>query len=394
MQGGGEAGPLKMEAGASAPSPVTSVDGVCAELQVVDPAGEGVTPEAVEETRQVIADRLAATGVAAPTIRAERSDRIVLVLPEVVPGSEADTALRDLVVARGVVRFLAVPTELQGQVAEGPVPAAMDGVAPILDGSDVAGASVGDDPATRQVVIDLVLTEEGGRLFDEFAAAHLGEQIAIVADDTVLSAPTLNAAAFEGQVQVSGTSRPTRRPAWRRSSAPGRCRWRSARSAGPVCEERGATALGLTRPAHRACHPWHTPATRRCTRGTSQQDALGPVAPRHGGCEVRTWPSTSRPRDDERRRDRRALAPAHAVRVGRPERGRPDPGRDRQGRLLLLGRRQALPRLQQPADVREHRPRRPARHRRHRRPGAEARLREPVHGARAASAPRRRSSPS
>ena len=36
--------------------------------------------------------------------------------------------------------------------------------------------------------------------------------------------------------------------------------------------------------------------------------------------------------------------------------GRPDPGRRRQGRLLLDARGQALPRLQQPADVHEHRP--------------------------------------
>ena len=39
----------------------------------------------------------------------------------------------------------------------------------------------------------------------------------------------------------------------------------------------------------------------------------------------------------------------------------PDPGGAREGRLLLDAGRQALHRLQQPADVREHRPRRPAR---------------------------------
>ena len=57
------------------------------------------------------------------------------------------------------------------------------------------------------------------------------------------------------------------------------------------------------------------------------------------------------------------------------------------GRLLLHARRQALPRLQQPADVREHRPWRPARHRGHQGPGSTAGLRQPVHGHRAARPP-------
>ena len=64
------------------------------------------------------------------------------------------------------------------------------------------------------------------------------------------------------------------------------------------------------------------------------------------------------------RRDRRALEAVHAVRLAGAVQGVADRGRSR-GRHLLLGRRrQALHRLQQPADGREHRPRRPARDRR------------------------------
>ena len=68
--------------------------------------------------------------------------------------------------------------------------------------------------------------------------------------------------------------------------------------------------------------------------------------------------------DHDRRRDRRAVEAAHDLRVVRAERRRSDSRRPRQGRLLLDARRQALPRLQQPVDVREHRPRRRARRRR------------------------------
>ena len=69
--------------------------------------------------------------------------------------------------------------------------------------------------------------------------------------------------------------------------------------------------------------------------------------------------------------------------------GRPDPGRARGGRLLLDARGQALPRLQQPAHVHEHRPLAPARGEGHPGAGGDARLREPVHGHRGARAARR-----
>ena len=64
---------------------------------------------------------------------------------------------------------------------------------------------------------------------------------------------------------------------------------------------------------------------------------------------------------DDRRRDDRAVEEAHALRVVGAVEGRSDPGGARQGHLLLDARRQALHRLQQPADVRQHRPRRRAR---------------------------------
>ena len=93
--------------------------------------------------------------------------------------------------------------------------------------------------------------------------------------------------------------------------------------------------------------------------------------------------------DHDRRRDRRALEEAHDLRVVGAGRRRSDSGRAREGRLLLDAGRQALHRLQQPADVRQHRPRRRARHQGHPGAGGDARLRQSVHGHRAARAARR-----
>ena len=59
--------------------------------------------------------------------------------------------------------------------------------------------------------------------------------------------------------------------------------------------------------------------------------------------------------DHDRRGDGRPLPPPHDLRVVGAVEGGPDPGRPRRGRLLLDARGQALPRLQQPAHVLEHR---------------------------------------
>ena len=68
-------------------------------------------------------------------------------------------------------------------------------------------------------------------------------------------------------------------------------------------------------------------------------------------------------RHHDRRRHDRAEPPAHAVRVVRAGRRQSDSGRARQGLLFLDAGREALSRLQQPVDVRQHRPWRRARHR-------------------------------
>jgi len=49
------------------------------------------------------------------------------------------------------------------------------------------------------------MTEEGARLFDQYAASHFGQQFAIVLDGIVQSAPTIQAQRFGGKAQISGS---------------------------------------------------------------------------------------------------------------------------------------------------------------------------------------------
>lgn len=70
-----------------------------------------------------------------------------------------------------------------------------------LDGRIVADASV-DNNSQWFVVVEL--TPEGSEAFDALAAEVIGSQLAVVLDGVVLSAPTVSASEFGGQLTVTG----------------------------------------------------------------------------------------------------------------------------------------------------------------------------------------------
>jgi preprotein translocase subunit SecD len=78
---------------------------------------------------------------------------------------------------------------------------------PIFGGGQIAAARPGVTQ-TGLPAVDIELEAEAARLFDDYAAKHQGERFAIVLDGLVQSAPTINAARFNGQAQISGDFTP------------------------------------------------------------------------------------------------------------------------------------------------------------------------------------------
>ncbi len=176
------------------------IGGLRGEYQVVATDAQTVTPEILEQTRLIIENRVNATGVSEPIVVTQGADRISVELP----GVEDEGEIRNLIGTTGVLEFMPVPAALQGSVTEGPLPEAMADVEPLFTGVEIASAAIASDPTTREIVVDLQLKETGARLFDEYAAQHYGEQFAIVLDDQVVSAPTIQATRFGGRAQISG----------------------------------------------------------------------------------------------------------------------------------------------------------------------------------------------
>jgi SecD/SecF fusion protein len=78
----------------------------------------------------------------------------------------------------------------------------------VLEGSDVAdaegGATTDSTTGSRQYVVSLTLTDDGADKFAEATAANVGNQIAIVYDNGILSAPNVNEAITAGKAQITG----------------------------------------------------------------------------------------------------------------------------------------------------------------------------------------------
>lgn len=80
----------------------------------------------------------------------------------------------------------------------------------VLEGTDVADASGGayQDSKTnsREYIVSLTLTDEGKGKFATATEENVGKQIAIVYDNSILSAPNVNEAITGGQAQITGMS--------------------------------------------------------------------------------------------------------------------------------------------------------------------------------------------
>ena len=100
--------------------------------------------------------------------------------------------------ANAILEELGKPGSLQFPTADGEV---------VLEGTAVAEAQAGsttDSYQNRQYVVELVLTDEGAQKFAEATSANIGNQIAIVYDGSVISAPTVQNAITDGRCQITG----------------------------------------------------------------------------------------------------------------------------------------------------------------------------------------------
>jgi preprotein translocase subunit SecD len=171
--------------------------GLRGEYRALPTAESPITTETMATIRTIIENRINQYGVAEPVVQTQGSDRIVVEIPGVTNEQE----VRNLIGSTGLLQFVGVTPGATGvQQGSANPPGEL-----LFTGSEVASAAPGTDPTGRRA-IDIKLKENGARIFDEYAAQHGNQrdQIAIVLDGIVQSAPSINASNFGGNVQIQG----------------------------------------------------------------------------------------------------------------------------------------------------------------------------------------------
>ncbi len=101
--------------------------------------------------------------------------------------------------ANAILEELGKPGSLTFQLADG---------TEVLDGSHVASAQAGtqkDNMGNSEYVVTLSFDSEGAKAFGDATSSHVGEQIYIIYDGDVLSAPVVREAITDGSCVISGS---------------------------------------------------------------------------------------------------------------------------------------------------------------------------------------------
>jgi preprotein translocase subunit SecD len=114
-----------------------------------------------------------------------------------LPGVSDPEAIRKLVGTTGRLDFIPIPP-----TATPPADGTEITYPALFSGDQVETATIGTDQ-TGQRTVNFVLKSAGQKLFADFTAGHVGEYFAIALDSRVISAPRINEAIPNGQVQIS-----------------------------------------------------------------------------------------------------------------------------------------------------------------------------------------------
>jgi preprotein translocase subunit SecD len=207
-------------------------------LEVDLPETQDVDPNALADARLILENRANGLGVSEVQFQIAGTRRIVAEFPGLTNTDEVLAVLKQV----GQLAFVPLGTEFMpegtsilvdytdvgGKAPElpatpTPAPTATpdaEGTTPvvtpvpateqptvykaIMTGADIKTVVVGRDEYNKPAV-DFTLSDEGAKIFGDFTSAHVGEILAIVMDDVIVSAPSIGSAITDGQGQISGS---------------------------------------------------------------------------------------------------------------------------------------------------------------------------------------------
>lgn len=172
-----------------------------------------MTDEALQQAIVVIRNRIDQLGVSEPVIQRQGQDHIAVQLPGVQDTQRA----KSIIGSTAQLEFKMVDEQhdlaaaLKGDVPPGDAIYYGSNGTPyllekqtVLTGRYLSNASGGIDNNTGQSVVDVSFDSEGTRIFGELTSQHVGQRMAILLDDKVVTAPVIREAITGGRAQIDG----------------------------------------------------------------------------------------------------------------------------------------------------------------------------------------------
>lgn len=149
---------------------------------VNDPEIGDVTPDKIEKAKSVIENRINKLGVSEPLVQVDGKNRIIVQIADV---QDTDKA-REIIGKTAVLRFV----DPEGNT--------------VIDGRDVEKAGAAQNQGGG-FMVTLKLKGEGPEKFQAATAKFKGQQIAIMLDDQVISAPMVENEIPGGEAIITGS---------------------------------------------------------------------------------------------------------------------------------------------------------------------------------------------
>lgn len=169
--------------------------------------------DAMSSLKEVIERRVNIFGVSEPLIQIESAglvsgnseNRLIVGLPGVTDLEQA----KALIGKTPILEFFLVKRSTDTTVDANGEAAANASLEPTgLTGQYLTRATVEFNPTTQAAQVGVQFNDEGKKLFADITKSHVGEELAIVLDGQVLSAPVINEEIPNGQAQISGNFTP------------------------------------------------------------------------------------------------------------------------------------------------------------------------------------------
>lgn len=170
--------------------------------------------DAVDRALEIIRNRVDKFGVSEPVIQRQGKGRIVVQLP----GLKDPQRAKKLIGSTALLEFKLVDNERLDEAETGKIPKGYEILEddegkkylvkkePELTGASLVNAWVATSPSAimAETVVSLEFNKKGARDFARVTGAHVGEQLAIVLDGKVKSAPVIKSRIDGGRAQIEG----------------------------------------------------------------------------------------------------------------------------------------------------------------------------------------------